>query len=156
MLNIVIFGAPGSGKGTQSTKISEKYALEHISTGDMLRAEIKANTEFGKKANSYISKGHLIPDEVMIDKLDACIERLEKKASEVADDAKEEFSDQLEKLKELRDSLSSKLEEYEKIAEPKWEVIRDSAGKFFEAVSIAWKENFANVSEAFRKDRNNT
>lgn len=70
MLNIVIFGAPGSGKGTQSTKISEKYALEHISTGDMLRAEIKANTEFGKKANSYISKGHLIPDEVMIDKLD--------------------------------------------------------------------------------------
>jgi cytidylate kinase len=126
MLNIVIFGAPGSGKGTQSTKISEKYALEHISTGDMLRAEIKANTEFGKKA------------------------------SEVADDAKEEFSDQLEKLKELRDSLSSKLEEYEKIAEPKWEVIRDSAGKFFEAVSIAWKENFANVSEAFRKDRNNT
>ena len=70
MLNIVIFGAPASGKRTQSTKISEKYALEHISTGDMLRAEIKANTEFGKKANSYIYKGHLIPDEVMIDKLD--------------------------------------------------------------------------------------
>lgn len=92
----------------------------------------------------------------VIDELAAYIERLEKKASEVADDAKEEFSDQLEKLKELRDSLSSKLEEYEKIAEPKWEVIRDSAGKFFEAVSIAWKENFANVSEAFRKDRNNT
>jgi Mg2+ and Co2+ transporter CorA len=55
----------------------------------------------------------------VIDELAACIERLEKKASEVADDAKEEFSDQLEKLKELRDSLSSKLEEYEKIAEPK-------------------------------------
>lgn len=70
MLNIVIFGAPGSGKGTQSTKISEKYCLEHISTGDMLRAEIKAKTEFGLKADSYISKGKLIPDEVMIGILD--------------------------------------------------------------------------------------
>lgn len=70
MLNIVIFGAPGSGKGTQSTKISEKYCLEHISTGDMLRAEIKAKTEFGLKADSYISKGKLIPDEIMIGMLD--------------------------------------------------------------------------------------
>ncbi|HBT84296.1 MAG TPA: adenylate kinase [Porphyromonadaceae bacterium] len=70
MLNIVIFGAPGSGKGTQSTKLAEKYGLEHVSTGDMLRAEIKAKTEFGKKADSYISKGHLIPDEVMIGILD--------------------------------------------------------------------------------------
>lgn len=70
MLNIVIFGAPGSGKGTQSTKLSEKYGLEHVSTGDMLRAEIKAKTEFGLKADSFISKGHLIPDEVMIGMLD--------------------------------------------------------------------------------------
>lgn len=70
MLNIVIFGAPGSGKGTQSTKISEKYCLEHISTGDLLRAEIKAKTEFGLKADSYISKGKLIPDEIMIGMLD--------------------------------------------------------------------------------------
>lgn len=66
MLNIVIFGAPGSGKGTQSAKLSEKYGLEHVSTGDMLRAEIEAKTEFGLKADSYISKGHLIPDEIMI------------------------------------------------------------------------------------------
>lgn len=73
MLNIVIFGAPGSGKGTQSIKLSEKYGLEHVSTGDMLRAEIKGKTEFGLKADSYISKGHLIPDEVMIGKLDELV-----------------------------------------------------------------------------------
>ncbi|HLW09082.1 MAG TPA: adenylate kinase [Fermentimonas sp.] len=69
MLNIIIFGAPGSGKGTQSEKLTEKYGLEHVSTGDMLRAEIQAGTEFGRKADSYISKGNLIPDEVMISKL---------------------------------------------------------------------------------------
>ncbi|MDD4776835.1 MAG: adenylate kinase [Fermentimonas sp.] len=75
MLNIVIFGAPGSGKGTQSKKLAEKYGFEHISTGDILRAEIEANTEFGQKADSYISKGHLIPDEVMIGKLDELMKK---------------------------------------------------------------------------------
>lgn len=70
MLNIIIFGAPGSGKGTQGEKLAEKYGLEHVSTGDMLRAEIKSNSEFGKKADSYISKGQLIPDEVMIERFD--------------------------------------------------------------------------------------
>ena len=67
MLNIVIFGAPGSGKGTQSEKIVEKYGINHISTGDVLRAEIKNGTELGKTAKSYIDQGQLIPDEQMID-----------------------------------------------------------------------------------------
>ncbi|MDO4164072.1 MAG: adenylate kinase [Bacteroides sp.] len=67
MLNIVIFGAPGSGKGTQSEKIVEKYGINHISTGDVLRAEIKNNTELGKTAKSYIDQGQLIPDSLMID-----------------------------------------------------------------------------------------
>ncbi len=67
MLNIVIFGAPGSGKGTQSEKIVEKYGINHISTGDVLRAEIKNGTELGKTAKSYIDQGQLIPDELMID-----------------------------------------------------------------------------------------
>ena len=66
MKNIVIFGAPGSGKGTQSDKIIEKYGLNHISTGDVLRAEIKKGTELGKTAASYIDKGNLIPDELMV------------------------------------------------------------------------------------------
>lgn len=66
MKNIVIFGAPGSGKGTQSDKLIEKYGLGHISTGDVLRSEIKKGTELGKTAASFIDKGQLIPDDLMI------------------------------------------------------------------------------------------
>ena len=71
MLNIVIFGAPGSGKGTQSEKIVEKYGINHISTGDVLRAEIKNGTELGKTAKGYIDQGQLIPDSLMVDILAA-------------------------------------------------------------------------------------
>ena len=67
MLNIVIFGAPGSGQGTQSERIVEKYGINHISTGDVLRVEIKNGTELGKTAKGYIDQGQLIPDELMID-----------------------------------------------------------------------------------------
>ena len=66
MKNIVIFGAPGSGKGTQSDLLIEHYGLGHISTGDVLRNEIKNGTELGKTAQSYIDKGNLIPDDLMI------------------------------------------------------------------------------------------
>ena len=66
MKNIVIFGAPGSGKGTQSDLLIEHYGLGHISTGDVLRNEIKKGTELGKTAQSYIDKGNLIPDELMV------------------------------------------------------------------------------------------
>lgn len=67
MLNIVIFGAPGSGKGTQSERIVAKYGINHISTGDVLRAEIKNGTELGKTAKSYIDQGQLLPDALIID-----------------------------------------------------------------------------------------
>ena len=66
MKNIVIFGAPGSGKGTQSDLMIAHYGLGHISTGDVLRNEIKQGTELGKTAQSYIDKGNLIPDDLMI------------------------------------------------------------------------------------------
>ena len=66
MKNIVIFGAPGSGKGTQSDKLIEKYGLNHISTGDVLRSEIKKGTELGKTAAGYIDNGQLIPDDLMV------------------------------------------------------------------------------------------
>ena len=66
MKNIVIFGAPGSGKGTQSDLLIEKYGLEHISTGDVLRSEIKKGTELGRTAQRYIDGGNLIPDELMV------------------------------------------------------------------------------------------
>lgn len=66
MLNLVLFGAPGSGKGTQSEKLIEEYGLHHISTGEVLRRQIKEGTELGKIADSYISKGQLIPDDLMV------------------------------------------------------------------------------------------
>lgn len=67
MKNIVIFGAPGSGKGTQSDLMIKKYGFNHISTGDVLRNEIKNGTELGKTAKGYIDNGQLIPDALMID-----------------------------------------------------------------------------------------
>lgn len=65
-MNIVLMGLPGAGKGTQATKIIEKYAIPHISTGDMFRAAIKDGTELGLKAKSYMDQGALVPDEVTI------------------------------------------------------------------------------------------
>lgn len=66
MLNLVLFGPPGAGKGTQSEKLLEKYGLIHLSTGDILRGEMKAGTELGVKAKSLIEAGNLVPDEVVI------------------------------------------------------------------------------------------
>lgn len=66
MFNIVIFGGPGSGKGTQSDKLIRHYNLFHISTGDVLRDHIRRGTDLGNTANSYISKGKLIPDDLMV------------------------------------------------------------------------------------------
>ena len=74
MLNIVIFGAPGSGKGTQSDKIIAEFGVEHISTGDVLRGEIKAGTELGKTASAYINEGKLVPDSLIIDMLAATLD----------------------------------------------------------------------------------
>lgn len=68
-MNIVIFGAPGSGKGTQSEMLINEYGLHHISTGELLRDHIARGTHLGKIADTYISKGCLIPDELMIDVL---------------------------------------------------------------------------------------
>jgi len=67
MVNILIFGPPGSGKGTQSVKLAQKFNLTHLSTGDMLRSEIAAGTELGKKMSSIMSRGELVPDAVVIE-----------------------------------------------------------------------------------------
>ena len=74
MMNLVLFGAPGSGKGTQSSKIIDKYGLYHISTGDVLRDHIARHTDLGRLADKYISKGQLIPDAVMIEIIDNVLE----------------------------------------------------------------------------------
>jgi adenylate kinases len=66
MVNLILFGPPGSGKGTQAAKLVEKYNLLHISTGDMFREEIKGQTELGLLAKSYSDRGELVPDEITI------------------------------------------------------------------------------------------
>ncbi len=66
-MKIVMLGAPGAGKGTQAKKIAEKYGVPHISTGDIFRANIKNNTELGKKAKEYMDQGLLVPDELTLD-----------------------------------------------------------------------------------------
>lgn len=66
MLNIILFGAPGCGKGTQAARIKEKYNINHISTGDVIRGEIARGTELGKSMKSYIESGALAPDSIVI------------------------------------------------------------------------------------------
>lgn len=74
MINLVLFGPPGSGKGTQAVKMAEKYDLLHISTGDLFRNAIKNETEMGLKAKAFMDKGNLVPDEVTIGMMNAVIE----------------------------------------------------------------------------------
>ena len=76
MLNIIMCGAPGSGKGTQSDRIVEKYHLAHLSTGDLLRKEIASGSELGSKLDAIISEGNLVPDDIMIDVLAQHIDAL--------------------------------------------------------------------------------
>src|ERR1700743_3011218 len=67
MFNLILFGPPGSGKGTQSERLISKYGLKHLSTGDLLRSEISGQTPLGLAAKSYMDKGQLVPDEVVIE-----------------------------------------------------------------------------------------
>ena len=76
MYNLVVFGAPGSGKGTQSARLIDEYGLYHISTGELLRDHIARDTELGRIADIYISKGQLIPDQLMIDILSQALDIL--------------------------------------------------------------------------------
>jgi adenylate kinase len=74
MFNTVLFGPPGSGKGTQSEKLIEKYGWKHLSTGDLLRKEMKEGTPLGKEAKSLIEKGQLVPDEVVIGMISSALD----------------------------------------------------------------------------------
>lgn len=75
MFNILIFGPPGSGKGTQAIRISEKYNIKHVSTGDILRSEVKQKSQLGLRAQSIMEKGELVPDELLIEILYSVIEK---------------------------------------------------------------------------------
>lgn len=75
MFNLILFGPPGSGKGTQSEKIVEKFGLIHLSTGNLLRQEIAEKTPLGTEAKNFMDKGQLVPDEVVIGMIDSCLEK---------------------------------------------------------------------------------
>jgi adenylate kinase len=77
MNHLILFGAPGSGKGTQSALIAKTYQLKHLSTGDMLRAEIAKHSPLGQVAENYIAQGKLLPDELMIDMLKDTLQHLD-------------------------------------------------------------------------------
>ena len=74
MFNLILFGPPGSGKGTQSQKIIDKYGLKHLSTGDLLRSEIAAETPLGLEAKGFMDRGQLVPDEVVIGMISSALD----------------------------------------------------------------------------------
>lgn len=124
MLNLVLFGAPGSGKGTQSAKLIDEYGLYHISTGELLRDHINRNTELGKTANQYISKGQLIPDELMISILDDVLEREAKDKKGVVFDGFPRTIPQAEALKELLRKRGTELHAVVGLEVPEEELVR--------------------------------
>ena len=110
MFNLVIFGGPGSGKGTQSDLLIEEYGLFHISTGAVLRDQISRGTELGKIADSFISGGNLIPDELMVSILGKVLdENTEKVANGVIFDGFPRTIEQAKSLKALLEERNMKL-----------------------------------------------
>lgn len=107
MLNIVIFGPPGSGKGTQSENLIKKYELEHISTGDLLRHEIETNTQLGALAKKHMDKGELVPDEVIIGMIDSFLDKNIGKVKGVIFDGFPRTVAQAEALKSLLSSYKA-------------------------------------------------
>ena len=102
MLNIVLFGPPGSGKGTQSEKVIAKYGLVHISTGDLLREEVAAQTELGKQAKEIMEKGELVSDQIVIGMIRNKIEEHQNGAGFIFDG----FPRTVEQARELRKALT--------------------------------------------------
>ena len=106
MLNIIICGAPGCGKGTQSDLIVEKYGLKHLSTGDLLRNEIAKKSSLGMEAESYISKGNLVPDKMIFDILSNAIAEQTKSSKGIILDGFPRNVAQAEALEELMKKLN--------------------------------------------------
>lgn len=109
MLNLVLFGAPGSGKGTQSAKLIDQFGLFHISTGEALREHIAKGTELGKIADKYISQGQLIPDELITDLIADVIDNDAKEAKGVVFDGFPRTIAQAKALKEMLDKRGTKV-----------------------------------------------
>ena len=107
MFNLILFGPPGSGKGTQSEKLIAKYGLKHLSTGDLLRSEIAGQTPLGLEAKNFMDKGQLVPDEVVIGMISSALDAHPEAAGFLFDgfprtEAQAEALDKLLKLKKNR------------------------------------------------------
>jgi adenylate kinase len=123
MLNIIISGAPGCGKGTQSALIIDKYKLKHFSTGDLLRNEIEAKTALGLKAQEYISKGNLVPDEMIISIITHAINNLEPCCCGIIFDGFPRTVAQAEALENLMNSLNNPIDYLIDLQVPERELI---------------------------------
>ncbi|MGC9151401.1 MAG: adenylate kinase [Microbacter sp.] len=109
MNHLILFGAPGSGKGTQSALIAKTYQLKHLSTGDMLRAEIAAHSPLGQLAESYIAQGKLLPDELMIDMLKETLQHLDHNTKGLILDGFPRTTAQAEALEKLVNELHQQI-----------------------------------------------
>lgn len=124
MKNIIIFGAPGAGKGTQSEKMIEKYGLGHISTGDVLRDQIKKGTELGVTAKKYIDDGKLIPDDLMVDILASVYDSYGKDHNGVIFDGFPRTIKQAEALKAMLDKRGHKVAAMIEVSVPEEELVK--------------------------------
>ena len=109
MLNIIICGAPGCGKGTQSDLIVEKYALKHLSTGDLLRKEIGEKTQLGLEAEKFISLGNLVPDQMIIDMITNAVNALPANCNGIILDGFPRTVAQAEALEEMLNKLDKEI-----------------------------------------------
>ena len=123
MKNLVIFGAPGSGKGTQSDILVDKYGFDHISTGDVLRSEIKAGSDLGRTAKEYIDNGQLIPDALMVDILASVYDSFGKEHKGVIFDGFPRTTPQAEALKKMLHERGHKIAAMIELSVPEEELM---------------------------------
>jgi adenylate kinase len=123
MINLILFGPPGSGKGTQAEKLEEKYHLHHISTGDLFRNEIKNQSDLGIRAKAFIDKGNLVPDEITINMLKKKLESLNDGSGFLLDGFPR-TEDQAKALDILMDSLGLPLTSLLALEVPQDEVVK--------------------------------
>lgn len=124
MLNIILCGAPGCGKGTQSEFIVNKYGLTHLSTGDLFRAEMASGSELGKTFKSYIAEGHLVPDELVLEILAKYIDSLPKDTKGLIFDGFPRTLNQAVQLEKLMKQRGDKTAVLIDINVPEDEIIR--------------------------------
>ncbi len=127
-MNLLLFGPPGAGKGTQSQILVDKLGLVHLSTGDLFRAAIKGGTELGLKAQSYMDKGELVPDSVVVGMVKEKLEELERDTGFILDGFPRTVA-QAQALEQMLGSLSLKLDACVFLEVPREDLVRRLSGR---------------------------